>query len=349
MTLTQTAILVKRGVVISAVTLLLGTVSFISYQVWHAYYLAHLPPVEEKPDVKFGLLPRLDFPNGSVSTSNFSYSLDTTTGGLPKVGAEPGFEKLVKVFFLTQTFATLLSPDRSTSLATRFGILTPPNILSETKYRFRDKNKTLLIDLDNGNFLYTKEATISANINPDDENRLTLDFQQLLSGLGVIKDDLRNGRKKVTLLRTDGVKLIPANTKSEAQAVQISLWPASIDKKPIFTGDFNKSLVNAVVSGSANDLDNYLSLSFTYYPVDTSTFATYPLKTAEAAFDDLKSGKGAVIVEPPNPQVSLTSVSLGYYLPEKYSPYLQPIYAFEGPGFVAYVSAIGEQYQTQAK
>lgn len=349
MTLTQTAILVKRGIIISIIALVLGITSFIGYKIWHAYYLAHLPPVEEKPDTKFGLLPQLSFPSGDVSTSNFSYSLDTTTGGLPKVGIDPGFEKFIKVYFVAQTFATLLSPDRSTALAEKFGILTPPNILSETKYQFRDKGKTLSADLDSGNFSYTKEATLSANITPDDDNKFISDFQQVLANLGVLKDDLKNGKSKVTLLKTEGVKLVPTTTKSEAKAVRISLWPAPIDKKQIFTADLNKSLVNAVVSGPANNLDNYLSLNFTYYSIDTSTFATYPLKTAEAAFDDLKSGKGVIITPPANPQVSITSVSLGYFLPEKYSPYLQPIYIFEGPSFVAYVAAINEQFQTQAK
>ncbi|MCL4365698.1 hypothetical protein M1437_00535 [Patescibacteria group bacterium] len=81
MTLTQAATLVKRLVIFSAVTLFLGLGSFIGYKIWYAYYLAHLPPVEEKPDIRFGLLPPVDFPKSNVTSSNFSYSLDTVTGG----------------------------------------------------------------------------------------------------------------------------------------------------------------------------------------------------------------------------------------------------------------------------
>lgn len=331
MTLTQAATLVKRSIIISVVALVLGIIGFIGYQIWHAYYLANLPPVEEKPDTKFGLLPAIDFPQSSVSSSNFSYSLDTVTGGLPKIGIDPGFEKNIKVYFLTQTFATLLSPDRSQSLAEKFGFNSPPEILSETKYRFKDKDKSLLVDLDTGNFSYTKEATVSGNITPDDNSKLIADFKQMLSSFGVLKNDLQNGRDKITASKT---------------TILVSLWPGTIDKKPVFTADFNKSLVNATLIGRANQLDNYLSLNFTYYPIDTSTFATYPLKSPEQAFDDLKNGKGVVVVVSDKPQVSITSVSLGYYLPEKYNPYLQPIYVFEGANFVAYVSAISEQFQS---
>lgn len=333
MTLTQTAILTKQVIIISAIGLILSIAGFIGYNMWRAYYLAHLPPVEEKPDIKFGLLPQLNFPKSDVSSSNFSYSLDTTTGGLPKIGVDAGFEKFIRVYFVTQSFATLLSPDRSQALAEKFNFSSPPEILSETKYKFEDLEKSLLVDLDTGNFSYTKEATISAKPSSDDDSKLVADFKQMLSFLGIFKEDLGTGRSKV--IRPDN------------QTAQISLWSAPIDKKPIFTADFNKSLINAVVAGSANDIGNYKSLNFTYFPIDTSTFATYPLKMPEAAFDDLKTGKGAIVVVPASPQVSLTSVSLGYYLSDNYSPYLLPVYIFEGPGFVAYVDAIGEQFHAQ--
>ncbi|MDO8573232.1 MAG: hypothetical protein Q7R77_00595 [Candidatus Daviesbacteria bacterium] len=326
MTLTQTAILTKQVIIISVAALVLGTTGFIGYNIWHAYYIAHLPPIEEKPDFKFGQLPPPDFPKGNVSSSNFSYSLDTTTGGLPKIGVDAGFEKIIKVYFVNQTFATLLSPDKSQALAEKFNIVLLPEILSETKYKFNDRNKSLLVDLDTGNFSYSNGATISGQQTLDDDSKLVSDFKQILSSLGISKEDIEKSRNKVI--------------RSENKTAQISLWPAPFDNKSIFSPDFEKSLINATVVGSADELDNYLSLNFTYYQIDTSTFATYLLKTPQVAFDDLKLGKGIITVEPKNPRVSISSVSLGYYLPENYSPYLQPIYIFEGQNFVAYVRAI---------
>lgn len=331
MTLTQTAILTKQIITISIFAVILGLASFIGYKIWYAYYLAHLPPVEEKPDTKFGLLPPPNFPESNVSTSNFSYALDTVTGGLPKVGQEADFEKIHKVYFVVQSFATLLSAEKSQALAEKFGITTLPQILSETKYEFKDQGKTLNVDLDTGNFSYIKEATISGSETLDDDNKLIGGFKNSLANLNLLKDDLKNGRTKITPL---------------ARAAQISIWPAAIDKKMIFTDDFNKALVNAVIIKGADQLENYLSLNFIYFTIDTTTFATYPIKTAEQAFDDLKSGKGVVIAEPNKPQVSITSVYMGYFLGESYSPYLQPIFVFEGPHFVAYVSAITEQFVT---
>ncbi len=332
MTLSQTAILTKQVITISIIAIVVGTVSFIGYKIWYAYYLAHLPPVEEKADTKFGLLPILDFPQTGVSSSNFSYSIDTSTGNLPKVGKDAGFEKLVKVYYVTKTFATLLSAEKSQNLAEKFDIKNPPQILSETKYRFSENDKTLTIDLDNGNFIFKNEATISGKESLEDDNKLVSDFERNLQSLGIFKDDLTKGRTKI-------VKL-----KNEPETAIVSVWPSDIDKKPIFTPKFDVSLINSIVHRSADSLQNYLSLNFTYYPIDTSTFATYPIKTADQALEDLKQGKGVITIEPQKPQVSITSSYLAYYLPENYNPYLQPIFVFEGPHFAAYVSAISPEF-----
>lgn len=332
MTLSQTAALTRQIITLSIIALILGTISFIGYRIWYANYLASLPPVEEKPDAKFGLLPLPDFPKAQVSSSNFSYSVDTSTGNLPKVGVDPGFEKLVKVYFVTKTYASLLSAEKSQKLAEKFDIKTQPEILSETSYRFKDQTKTLTVDLNSGNFMFTQEATISGQEGLDDDNKLVSDFGQHLESLGVFNEDLRNGRSKII------------HSSTEPVVAQVSLWPSPVDNKPILTPQFDISLINARIFKSADNLNNYLSLNFTYYPIDTSTFATYPLKTSEDAFADLKGGKGVVIIEPLKANVSITSIYLGYYLPDNYTAYLQPIYVFEGPHFVVYVPAIGNEF-----
>lgn len=347
MTLAQTASITKKIITLSAVILFLGLISFTVYKIWHVYYISHLPPVVEKADIKFGLLPALEFPSSFVSSSNFSYSLDTTTGSLPKVGVDKGFDKIMKVYFITRFYTTLLSPDRSKTLATKFSINTEPQILSETEYRFQDSVKILTVNLDTGNFLYNKEATISGKENLDSDDKLVLDFENVLSNLGILTDDLKKGRTKISLLKNSGGNLVSTDLRAETVAAQISLWPPNIDQKSIFTPNFNKALVSATLIKSASDLENYLSLQFINFSIDTTTFATYPIKETEEAYNDLKAGKGIVILQPLKPQISISSVYLGYFLSDKYTPFLQPIYVFEGQNFVAYVPAITNNFLTQ--
>ncbi|MEK7616670.1 MAG: hypothetical protein AAB414_01305 [Patescibacteria group bacterium] len=335
MTLTQTAIITKQIINFIAVTLILGTIFFIGYRIWYTHYLSTLPPVEEKPDTKFGILPLVNFPKSQVSSSNFSYSLDTATGGLPKIGQDPGFEKLIKVYFVIKPYATFLSPDKSQALAEKFGINAEPEIINETIYSFEQENKHLTVDLDSGNFKYSNEASPSSEEKFDTQESLISNFKHTLESLGVLKEELKEGRAKVT---TKG---------SDSNTSVVSLWPKDLDKKILFSSDTDKSQIYAEVFSQGRSLENYLLINFTFYQIDTSTFATYPTKTPEEALDDLKSGKGVVILEPQNPKVSITSLSLDYFLPEDYNPYIQPIYIFEGPSFMAYIPAVSSQFQKQ--
>ena len=124
----------------------------------------------------------------------------------------------------------------------------------------------------------------------------------------------------------------------------ISIWPGDINKIKIVTPDFKHSLIRAEASQSALIVDDFSKINFTFWPIDQTSFSTYPIKTTAQALEDLKKGSGIVILEPKGVQVSITSVSLAYFESENYNPYLLPILVFEGPNFVAYVPAIVEQY-----
>lgn len=314
MNLTQVAKFTRRAIIAFAVLIVVGLFSFIGYKIWYANYLASIPPVEEKPDLKFGSLPEINLPPSKVSSANYSYSLDTTTGNLPTFG------KIIKVYFQPKPIATFLAPERSKDIAKLFNIDSEPQILSETKYKFVLDNKNLTIDLDSGNFLFVQNiASESASIT-EAKNRPS-EFKQFLSQKNLLKEELKNGPIK------------------ELNNI-ISIWPQDIDKMPIKTTNLDKSLVFAEVFGSPLELKNYATLQYVFWPTDTTTFATYPLKIGTSAFEDLKQGKGVVILEPEKPQVSITSVYLAYFQSEEYSPYLQPIFVFEGPSFVAFVDAI---------
>jgi len=138
-------------------------------------------------------------------------------------------------------------------------------------------------------------------------------------------------------IKTGQFKLIRA---SDNLTSRILVWPQAIDEKPIVTPSFTNSLINAELSGQGNNLNDYISINYTYWPVDQTTYSTYPIKSSEVAFSELQSGQGVVTVEPLKPQVSITSVYLGYFEDQNYQTFLQPVVIFEGPNFAAFVNAI---------
>src|SRR5258708_2433232 len=128
MTLTETAQLTKRVLLISLVLLVIAISGWISYQVWYyKYYLPNKPAVEVLPEVKFGILPRPVLPKSEISSSNYSYSLDTETGDVPTT-----LPKIAKVFFVPQLGTTLLSSNRATNLAEKLGFTQGPENISST-------------------------------------------------------------------------------------------------------------------------------------------------------------------------------------------------------------------------
>ena len=322
MTLTQVAIITKRAILTFIIMIILGIASFIGYQIWYANYLASLPPPEEKPDIKFGILPPPDFIPAKVSSSNFAYQVATETGGLPDFG------KLTKVYFIPKATSTFLAEDKAKALAAKFNINTPPEASPEGQFKFSKESRTLQIDLDTGNFTYFAGSTPSGKASGE-EAELIANFRELLTQIGIIKPELQDSPAKLVEGR-------------------IMIWPKDIDKKPIVTARFKQSLVKGVASQSANIANHYSSLDFTFWPVDETTFSTYPIKNGTLALEDLKKGKGTVVIEPKTAQVSITSVYIGYFESETYSPYLQPVFVFEGPNFVSYVPAITDEYINSA-
>lgn len=333
MTLTQAAIITRRSILGGIVLTIATIVGFIGYNMWHNYYLSTLPPVEEKPEIKFGVLPPPTFPPSNVSSSNYSYSLDTTTGGLPQT------PKLLKVYFIPQAGITLLTSEKSKSLAEKLGFIPEPQVLSHTQYRFSDgQGGNLETNLLTGNFSFQREVASSSaqTTSLSDRNQVANELKIYLESKGLLTEELRSGRDNV----------IFGGDLGEAKSAVVSLIPADVDKLPIVTATFNHGLVKTTINAYEDELSKFTKVQYTFWPIDLTTFSTYPLKSAEKALAELRAGEGYVSLEPSNPKVSISSVYLAYYQSEQYSPYLQPVFVFEGPGFAALIPAISQTNTT---
>ena len=82
------------------------------------------------------------------------------------------------------------------------------------------------------------------------------------------------------------------------------------------------------------------------YDRSADQIGTYPLRSSEQAFADLKGGKGLLIsAAQPNGEIKIKKVFLAYYDPDIYQEYMQPVYVFLGENkFVAYVPAVTDEY-----
>lgn len=328
MTLTQAAQLTKKGI------LYLTALIFASFFVWAIYnvgqkiYLQINPPIE-KPNLKFGALPKIQFPDSNISSSGFTYSIDTSTGNLPTA------PRIIKVYFMPRNGVSLLAPDKVASLAHDLGFANGPQLLSQTEYQFDDgTGNVMTVDLASGNFHLQRQPQLSKSSSGPtqilDQDKLVRSFKDYLSSNNLLMDDLNEGKTSVTLSGT---------SPADSDTANISIWPADVDDLPIVTPAFKTSLVRATI-GKDNLTNKFLKVDYIYWPIDKTTFATYPLITTQEAYNKLTQGQGYVSFAPNTKQISISDVSLAYYQSENYSPYLQPVFVFKGPNFTALVPAI---------
>lgn len=340
MTLTETAQFTKKAIIVVGIALV------VIFSLWAgiAYYLSNRP-VEvyvELPTKDFGLLPKPALPKSKLTASSLSYQLDTETGSLPT-----NFPALMKVYFIPKLGTTFLAPDKAKRLASSFSFKNGPEILSPTIHRFNDqKGGEFLFDLDSGNFRFKRPiATQSADFDDREESQLETEsnliaaFKRYLSERGSMPDQLAGGSAKVFYNKPKQI---------ESTEATITLWQQDIKEGteenpitfPIVSQEFNQGLVKGSITRYQSLENKFLSIDYIFWPVDLTRFETYPIKTVEQAFEQLKNGEGTVVLPYTKSTAAIEKIYLAYLLPKEYTPYLQPVYVFEGPQFAAYVPAI---------
>lgn len=335
MNLTQVAALTKRSLAGGVILMFVIVCSWIGYMYYKSIQPKPVKPLDA-PEVKFGVLPKLDLPEASASANNYTFSLDTETGNLPS-----DLPYLAKVYISPILGASFLASDNVKQMAKSFGFTNGPQILSSNRYRFFDSTGgSFTTDLDSGNFSFNRRiATDSGVLDPSqnlpDSTTAGRDFKDLLKSHGLLKDWL-----------VDGATHVDYNKVSQFASDQATVWLGlgKIDDYDIITPSFDKGLVHGTIIKSQENDQKYIDFHYDYWDIDTSTSSTYPIKKVADAYQELKDNKGIIFFAPPSKRVSVSGVRLAYYQPDKYTSYIQPIFVFVGQGFAGIVPAVIDQY-----
>ena len=213
-----------------------------------------------------------------------------------------------------------------------------------------------------GHFTLIKQwqnnPSIATLANFTSDKQVITDTSNYLKKVGLLEDDTI-GFEKLTYLKNDSGKLIPALSLSDADFVQLDYFRKNIDEidptsktkgivatYPFYRTDPSKGLIRAVVSGSKAINEKIIDLDYAYTNIDYTRNGTYPIKTGEEAWQELLAGGG--YVAPTGPQkgeVKIRKIFLGYYDSNVNQKYAMPIYIFLGDqGFAAYVSAVKNEW-----
>lgn len=347
MTLTEITYYTRR----SAPFVLLGMVFFVLF-----YFIIRLvfvqlaakktlpPPVY---NTLFGKLNKINFSSQIDYPPEATFTLDTIEGR--PITATDG----AKIFFLPKKVARFgyLQTAYLMAKTLDFNTTIIKHQLDGTNIVFDDGEKRLSVDITNFNFEYKLNYENSLELFDDsvlpDEKTIVENAKQFLRALNKYPEELTLGNQEIIYLNFDSITrdFAVVSSPEEANVVEVDFYRPDIDTFPVRPPRYFNSQ-NFVVMAFKNDNYKVIKAQVKFFEPDTKNYATYPVKTGEEAYAQLKKGKGVIVSSGLNTnQITITKMLLGYYDPDVYQPYLQPIYIFLGEnGFAAYVPAVRDDF-----
>lgn len=320
----------------------------ILFRIGASIFGALNPPKIPLPTVAFGSLPQPIFPK-NVINEKFHYTNNTLSGSLPD------FPDRLIVYKIHQNTGTLLNLSDAKSDVAAVGF-TPDPISSDaaqiqltpTQYQWttsKDLSKEVTMDIVSKNFVFksdfmTYAPALSATFLPNqtDAVQTAIGF---LSQIGAPTDDLGIEKTKTTLLSIQNGTLVNTDSITQAQVIRIDFFQKDINKLPVVYQTPGESPMNVFVA-SGEFTGQVVEANYFHQGYDKNTDSTYPLISAQVAYNRLKNGQAYIAsFNGTTTDVLINNIYLGYYISDTPQQYLQPVVVFEGNNnFVAYVPAI---------
>jgi hypothetical protein len=345
--LTETTYWTRRILKVGGILLIAILVLRIGYSLFSNVWRKLKPPAPPPPTVDFGKLPKIEFPK-QQDLPKLTFKLETIQGGLPK------FPTTVKVYFTPKPGSNLLALDRASQQARQFGFKTQAEEVDEKTYRWRTETPpytTLEINTNTGNFhLYYDYLNDQETLNSKDlptNQQAAQEAKNFLANNNLLPDEIATGSAEFQYLKFYPEGLKPALSLSEADFVRVNLFKANLDDLRIFPPNPKNSLISFLFSGNKSSGKRIIEIKYVYYPIRAEVSATYPLKAAQKAWQELQGGENYIANLGENSQGSIIirQVYLAYFESEIPQHYLQPIYVFEGDNnFFGYVPAVSSEW-----
>ena len=310
-----------------------------------AFWIATHPEPPPPPTQGYGPLPEISFGNEGATVRPKLYQLE-----LP--GAFPTFSDRAGVYFLPKDQIGLLSLEATKAHAARLGFQSEPAELDDDDYRWNRSgiiNATLEMNTVTKNFVYATDYLSRPEVQAVAELPNTFDavqtVKQFLSSTDLLPADMATVAGETQFLKIAGGALKPAVSLSDAQVIRVDLFRTPLEGFPTYSADGKTGMISATVA-SLNGQPTVIALTRSYAPIDYSTVHTYPLRTAQEAWQLLKAGQGYIAQARREDSAIIRSVSLGYF-ESMDQMFMQPIFVFTGDDdFIGYVSALDSSAQT---
>lgn len=285
--------------------------------------------------------------SNATTSANLNFTLDTIEGR-PVTSTESA-----KVFFLPESITRFGYREKAYLIAKTFGF-DPNNLkyrLDDKKAVFKDDQQTLSIDITNFNFTYEynidKNPQIFQNTIVPDKQKANDTAINFLKIVGRYPDELAQGKTNTIFMRYDppSQKITLLKSGENSNMIEIDFYRPDIDQFTTVSPTYfnSQNYVMLIFSGSDYKI---IRAQVKFYEKSEGQIGIYPLKTGNAAWEELKKGQGMVVQNSQKLRnIVIKNMFLGYLDPDIYQAYMQPMYIFLGDNnFAAYVPAILNSY-----
>ena len=290
----------------------------------------------------FGKITPPEIPQSTMS-AGLKFTLDTIEG-VPVTATQTA-----NVFFLPQFNPRFGYSEKIYLMAKGFGFDTEiiKHKLVDKIATFVDDEKTLSIDISNFNFKFDRkvgsELFFSPRITIPSKTEIENKAIDFLKKIGRYPDELGKGTTNVIYLKYNpgNENFINVDLRSDAQLVEVDFYRPNVDDFSIVTPKFFNSQNYVIMLFEGSDFQ-IIKSQIAFFEKSEEQVGVYPIKTGDQAWTELIDSKGMVVAGTQGQEnIIIKSMKLGYYDPDIYQIYLQPVYVFLGEGnFVGYVPAV---------
>lgn len=304
-------------------------------------------PVKEEPNVKYGNLPKIEFPEKKFEAKTFT--LETSNDKLPNLGNQ------ARVYIVFRTDKNFLALEMETKTAKELGFETNSRLISPNVYEFtNNSNQKLVVNILDGSFRlsypYAQDQALMTSANLPDKDQLISKAKSFLEQAKKLPNDIKDGENKISYWKNDGSGLKQVSSSSEANMARVDLYRSIVNEDlKIVSTDINRAPISILISASSVNGKDIVDVDYKYVNIDRNSFATYPIKSTAEAFSDLNSGNYWPAADVADKEVSIQKIYLSYFEPASLTNFMQPIYVFEGVDkkgnkFMAYVRAVMDKF-----
>ena len=287
----------------------------------------------------------------ATPSGNLKYVLDTVDG--KPITAT----KSAQVFFLPQAETKFGYREKLYLIAKSLGFNTESSgyRLIGSQATFSEPNQKISIDIKNFNFDYQyffeKDKAILDGARPPNQEKNIQHAVDFLQTAGRYPQELSQGKTNVLFLNYDAEKNSMAVLKDNIRAnlVEVDFYRPDIDAQPnavpVVSPKYFNSQNYVLMMFRTDGTFKVLRSQIKFFDKSVEQVGVYPIRSGDEAFADLKKGKGFIVSLPPVTKITIRKMFLGYFDPDVFQEYLQPVYVFLGDGdFVGYVPAVSGQY-----